>query len=352
MIVLNTAMQERGKLVKKTLFGKIDNQEVFLFRLENENKMSVTLSNFGALVIRLEVPDIRGNVADVVLGYDTLEEYRKNDNFYGAIVGPNANRIGGAAYTLEGKTYQLDKNDGQNNLHSHKEFGTHKRVWDYAVEENSVIFRLQLKDGEMGFGGNKDISVRYTLTRDNALEITYDVTSDQNTPINMTNHSYFNLDGQGNGNIKDHKLQLFASAFTPSSPDMIPTGKIISVENTPMDFRIMQSFGARINQLPATNGYDHNWALDAYNGSVRKIAVVKNTDETRTMEVYTDLPGIQIYTGNGMTTEKAKDGAIYDRYSGFALETQFFPDSVNKPQFPSCIFGPDKPYHTTTIYQF
>ena len=225
-------------------------------------------------------------------------------------------------------------------------------MWDYAVEENSVIFRLQLKDGEMGFGGNKDISVRYTLTRDNALEITYDVTSDQNTPINMTNHSYFNLDGQGNGNIKDHKLQLFASAFTPSSPDMIPTGKIISVENTPMDFRIMQSFGARINQLPATNGYDHNWALDAYNGSVRKIAVVKNTDETRTMEVYTDLPGIQIYTGNGMTTEKAKDGAIYDRYSGFALETQFFPDSVNKPQFPSCIFGPDKPYHTTTIYQF
>lgn len=338
--------------MEKTLFGKIDNREIFLFRLENENKMSVTLSNFGALLVRLEVPDIHGNVADVALGYDTLEEYQVNDNFYGAIIGPNSNRICNAEYTLEGKTYRLDKNDGENNLHSHRELGVHKRVWDYSLEENSVIFRLRLRNGEMGFGGNKEMTVRYTLTRDNALEITYDVTSDQNTPINMTNHCYFNLDGQGRGNIKNHKLQLFASAFTPVRSDLIPTGDILPVENTPMDFRVMQPMGARMYQLPETKGYDHNWALDNYNGDVRKIAVVKNSDETRTMEIYTDLPGVQIYSGNMMEPEKAKDGAVYGRYSGFAMETQFFPDGVNKPNFPPCIFGPDRPYHSTTIYKF
>ncbi len=338
--------------MEKTLFGKVDNREIFLFRLENKNKMSVTLSNFGALLIRLEIPDIHGKVADVALGYDTLEEYRENNNFYGAIIGPNANRIGGAEYTLEGKTYRLDKNDGENNLHSHRELGVHKRVWDYTLEEDSATFRLHLSDGEMGFGGNKEISVRYTLTQDNALEITYDVTSDQNTPVNMTNHCYFNLDGQGKGNIKNHKLQLFASAFTPVRLDLIPTGDILPVDNTPMDFRVMQPFGARMNQLPETGGYDHNWVLDSFNGEVRKIAVVKNSDDTRTMEVYTDLPGVQFYSGNMMEPEKAKDGAVYCRYGGFAMETQFFPDCVNKPQFPSCIFGPDRPYHSTTIYKF
>ena len=342
--------------MKKTIFGTIGDQEIFLFRLENENKMSVTVSNFGALVIRLEVPDTNGNVADVALGYDTLAEYQVNDNFYGAIVGPNANRIGGAAYTLNGKTYHLHKNEGENNLHSHRDLGLHKRVWDYSEGENSITFRLHLSDGEMGFGGNKDIDVRYTLTQDNALEITYDVSCDVATPVNLTNHCYFNLDGQGNGNIKAHKLQFLAQAFTPVRLDLIPTGEILPVEGTPMDFRVMQPIGARIDsdypQVAASKGYDHNWVLDHYDGNLRKVAVVKNSDDTRTMEVYTDLPGVQFYAGNMMQPEKAKDGVTYDRYSGFAMETQFFPDSVNNPQFPSCIFGPDRPYHSTTVYKF
>ena len=342
--------------MQKETFGFVDNQEIFLFRFENKKGMSVTLSNFGALIIRLEVPDQNGKVADVALGYDTLEEYLVNGNFFGATIGPNANRIGGGAYTLEGVTYHLDQNDGENNLHSHRDLGIHKRVWNYTLHENGITFTLKLADGEMGFGGNKDISVRYMLTEQNGLEITYDAQSDKNTIINLTNHCYFNLDGQGAGDIKSHKLQFFASAYTPVSPDLIPTGDILRVAGTPLDFRELQTIGGRMEsefpQVAQCKGYDHNWVCDNYTGSLRKIAVVVNSDETRTMEVYTDLPGVQFYSGNMMEPELGKNGAKYDRYSAFAMETQFFPDSIHQPHFPSPIFGPDRPYHSTTIYQF
>ena len=342
--------------MEKTVFGCLDGRELFLFRFINKKGMSVTLSNFGALIVSLEVPDKNGKIADVALGYDTLEEYCVNESFFGAIIGPNANRIGGAEFTLDGTTYRLDKNDGVNNLHSHREKGIHKRIWDYDVKEDGVVFTLKLADGEMGFGGNKDISVCYTLTEDNELKITYDAQSDKNTVINMTNHCYFNLDGHGAGEIKHHKLQLFASAYTPVSSDLIPTGDILRVEGTPLDFRKMQTIGARMTPEMfrefKCEGYDHNWVCDNYTGAVRKIASVINSDATRTMEVYTDLPGVQIYTGNMMKPEKGKNGAEYDRYGAFAMETQFFPDSVNKLHFPSPIFGPGRPYHSTTVYRF
>lgn len=343
-------------IMKKEAFGAIEGQDIFLFCMENENGVRVKVSNFGALLVSVEVPDKAGNYADVALGYDTLAEYRVNGSFFGATVGPNANRVANARYTLEGVTYYLDVNNGANNLHSHMELGLHKRIWAYQEGVNSVELTTQLKDGEMGFGGNKRFSVTYTLEADNSLVITYYATSDKNTPINLTNHCYFNLDGQGAGTILSHKMQIFAAGYTPVRADLIPTGEIQSVGNTPLDFREGKLIGKDVYsdfaQIQIAGGFDQCFCVDGYDGQIRKAASVTNSDETRTMEVYTDLPGIQFYAGNQMTPEQAKAGAQYGRYSGFALETQYYPDSVNNPQFPSDIFGPERPYRSTTIYKF
>ena len=313
--------------MKKELFGEVNGREVYLYTLENSHGMKVTVSSFGALIIRIWAPDHNGNFADVALGYDRLEQYLENGKFYGAVVAPNANRIGGAKFTLEGKTYELSVNDNGNNLHSHR-----------------------------ALGGNRDFSVLYELTEENGLRITYDVVSDADTILNLTNHCYFNLDGHGAGQITDHELQLFSHAYTPADAESIPNGDILRVEGTPMDFTEPHLIGERIDadfdQLKMAGGYDHNWVLDNYTGQVRKIAVVKNSDKSRTMEVYTDLPGVQFYSGNSRDLEAAKDGKTYGYRAGLALETQFYPDTPNKPQFPSSVFGPDRPYHTVTEYRF
>ena len=340
----------------KTLFGTKDGAEVFLYTLENKNGMKAVLSNYGALIIELWVPDKNGVLADVCLGYDTLEEYLVNGNFYGALIAPNANRIGNASFTLNGKEYKLDVNDGPNNLHSHRELGTHKLLWDAAEEDNAVTFTLQMKDMELGFPGNKEMKVRYELTDENELRLIYDITSDCDTVINPTQHCYFNLDGHGAGTINNHVIQINASAYTPTYPGSIPTGEIAPVAGTPMDFTAPCAIGARCDadfeQLKMAGGYDHNWVLDGFDGSVRKVVTVSNADATRTMEVYTDLPGIQFYAGNFMKDEPAKAGKTYGYRTGFALETQFYPDTVNRPEFPSAIFGPDRPYHSVTSYKF
>lgn len=342
--------------MKKEFFGKIGDREVSLYTLENERGMKAVVSDFGALIVKICVPDKDGNVADVCLGYDTLEEYLVNGCFFGAVIGPNANRIGNARYTLDGVTYQLDVNDGVNNLHSHRDLGAHKRVWDAQEKDGGVLFTLRMKDGELGFGGNKTFQVLYEVTQDNELRITYDADSDKNTVINMTNHCYFNLDGHGAGSIESHSLQLLASSYTPADAGSIPYGEIAPVAGTPMDFTQSHVIGERIDadfeQLKMAGGYDHNWACDNCDGSVRKIAVVKNASGSRTMEVYTDLPGVQFYAGNFMEPETGKGGAAYDYRGGLALETQFYPDTPNKPQFPSSVFGPARHYHTTTIYRF
>ena len=318
--------------------------------------MKAVLSNYGALIIELWVPDKNGVMADVCLGYDTLEEYLVNGNFYGALIAPNANRIGNASFTLNGKEYKLDVNDGPNNLHSHRDLGTHKLIWDAAEEDNAVTFTLQMKDMELGFPGNKEMKVRYELTDENELRLVYDITSDCDTVINPTQHCYFNLDGHGAGTINNHVIQINASAYTPTYPGSIPTGEIAPVAGTPMDFTSPCAIGARCDadfeQLKMAGGYDHNWVLDGFDGSVRKVVTVSNADATRTMEVYTDLPGIQFYAGNFMKDEPAKAGKTYGYRTGFALETQFYPDTVNRPEFPSAIFGPDRPYHSVTSYKF
>lgn len=342
--------------MKKELFGKVNDREIFLYTLENSHGMKAVLCDYGALIIRIYAPDKNGKQEDVALGYDTLEEYLVNGNFFGAVIGPNANRIGGARYTLDGVTYQLDENDGGNNLHSHRELGTHKRIWEAQEKEGGILFTLEMKDGEMGFGGNKKFSVFYEVTEENGLRITYDADSDKDTVINMTNHGYFNLDGQGEGSIESHSVQLFAASYTPTDAGSIPTGEIAPVAGTPMDFNRPHVIGERIDadfdQLKMAGGYDHNWICDGCDGSVRKIAIVKNASGSRTMEVYTDLPGVQFYTGNFLKPEAGKDGKRYDFRSGLALETQFYPDTPNKPQFPSSMFGPKRHYHTVTEYRF
>lgn len=342
---------------EKTLFGTTqDGTAIYLYSLENSHGMKAQVMNFGAVLVRLYVPDKEGKPEDIVLGYDKLEDYYKNPANFGATIGPNANRIANAAFTLGGKEYHLTANDGPNNLHSHADLGYHKKVWEAEERENSVIFRLSAPDGEMGFPGNKEISVTYTLTEENELKIQYHATSDKNTPINMTNHTYFNLAGHGAGKIYDHMLTLHAAHYTPALNGAIPTGEIAPVAGTPMDFtnskRIGDEIDADFEQLKLIGGYDHNWVTDGEAGTMRHIATVEEPVSGRIMRTYTDLPGVQFYTGNFMEKETGKDGAAYDWRGGLCLETQYYPNAVNEPRFPSAIFGPERPYDTTTIYQF
>lgn len=343
--------------MRRESFGKTkEGKEVFLYHLENSKGMEAAVTNYGANLVSLLVPDKEGELRDVVLGFDWVVGYESNPSFFGALIGPSANRIGGASFTLNDKIYTLKKNNGENNLHSDEEKASHKRVWEAEIQQDSLCLSLKIPDGDMGFPGNKDFKVTYTLTEENELKIHYEITSDQDTLINPTNHSYFNLKGHDQGNIMDHKITLLASAYTPTDETSIPTGEITSVEGTPMDLRRETTIGEKIDsdfeQLQFAGGYDHNWVTDDYNGKVRLIATVKAPGNMRTLEVYTDLPGVQFYAGNFIEEQIGKGKAAYGKRSGLCLETQFFPDSINKSDFPSVIFGPDRKYESTTIYKF
>ena len=343
--------------MKTRSFGvTAEGQEVFLYTLENSKGMKAEVTNFGAVLVNLLVPDAKGEAADVVLGYDTLEEYMVNGNFYGSTIGPNANRIGGASFAIDGVEYKLDENDNTNNLHSHRAKGYHKRVWDVTEGDNSITFTLKDTDGNLGFPGNKEISVTYSLDEENALTLKYHGTSDKKTVLNLTNHTYFNLDGHGSGSNGGHILQLKASCFTPTSEDLIPTGEIASVKGTPMDFTQPKEIGKEIDAdfepLKIAGGYDHNWVLDGWDGTLREFATVTGPVSGRKMIAYTTLPGVQFYAGNFITPENGKDGALYDYRGAFCLETQYFPNSANIPAFPSCIFGEGREYESVTVYKF
>lgn len=344
--------------VRKEFFGKTGSgEEVCRYWIENSRGMKAGIINYGGILVNLMVPDKNGKTDDVVLGYDTLQPYFGNLSFFGALVGPNANRIGKASFTLEGKRYQLAVNDGENNLHSHKELGYHKRIFDVAEGENSITLSLEDEDGNMGFPGNKKVRVTYTLTDENELELSYEAESDKNTIINMTNHTYFNLAGHNRGRIEDHILRLNAAAYTPVLPGSIPTGEIAVVAGTPFDFtrgkRIGEEIGAAHEQLNLTGGsYDHNWVIDDYDGTLREFAVVTEPVSGRIMKAYTDLPGVQFYAGGGIAGQSGKENAEYGPRCGFCLETQYFPDTANKPEFPSAVFGPDRKYQSRTIYKF
>ena len=343
--------------MQKRSFGITkDGKEVFLFSLENENGVKVEVTNFGANLVNVFVPGKDGKVEDVVLGFDDVAGYEVNPSFFGSVIAPSANRIGGASFELNGETYTLKKNNGENNLHSDEELGAHKRVWDVTENEDSVTFTLKNEDGELGFPGNKEFKVTYSLDDENGLKIAYEASSDKDTIINPTNHSYFNLKGHKEGTIEDHKITLLASNYTPADQASIPYGDIVSVEGTPMDLREELVIGEKIDsdfdQLNFAVGYDHNWVTDNCNGEVRKIAIVKAPGDVRTMEVYTDLPGVQFYAGNFIDPQSGKDGATYGKRSGLCLETQCYPDSIHKPNFPSVVYGPTKAYKSTTIYKF
>ncbi|MDE7130857.1 MAG: galactose mutarotase [Lachnospiraceae bacterium] len=331
-------------------------KDVYAYTLSNAGGMQAKIINFGANLISLLVPDQNGNLEDVVLGFDKLEDYYGNNSFFGATIGPSANRIAGACFEIDGQSYQIDANDGENNLHSHIEEGYHKRVWDVTETENGLVLSVEGKDGEMGFPGNKKVTVTFSLSDDNALQLSYHVTADANTIVNMTNHTYFNLAGHKAGRIEDHLLKINASHYTPVVPGAIPTGKIVPVEGTPMDFTKMKPIGQDINadceQLKIGQGYDHNFVIDGADGTLREIAEAEDPKSGRKMKVFTDLPGVQFYAGNCIGEETGKENTAYGPRKGFCLETQFYPDNIHHPNFPQAVFGPGKDYDSVTIYQF
>lgn len=344
--------------VEKRLFGKgPKGQDVYLYTLSNSKGMKASVSNLGAILVSLIVPDRNGESADVVLGFDRAEDYLQNPSFFGAVIGPSANRIGGAAFEIDGKKYQLDVNDNENNLHSHMEKGYHKQLWNVVADENSVTFSLEDTDGNMGFPGNKKIEVTYSLSEDNELKLTYHASSDKKTILNLTNHTYFNLDGHDSGSIEEHEVWINASHYTPVVAGAITTGEIAEVQGTPMDFTTTKKVGREINadfeQLILTGGYDHNWVIDGWDGTLKHIATVKGPHSGRILKAYTTLPGVQFYAGNFIDSQEGKESAVYSKRHGLCLETQYFPDTIHHENFPSCVFGGEAgDYTSVTVYQF
>ena len=346
-------------MIERILFGKLpDGKEVHQYTLTSSSGSKVSIISYGAIVTSIVVPNRNGKFEDVVLGYDTLQCYINDNTFLGSIVGRYGNRIGKGSFQLEGKTYQLATNNGENHLHGGI-VGFNKKLWDAeAIEGNEPAIKLTLvsPDGEEGYPGKVTLDVTYTLTSKNELRVDYRGTTDKTTILNPTQHSYFNLSGNLSQTILDHQLSIEADSYTLVDKGQIPTGKFADVANTPMDFRTMKRIGAHIDekyeQLLIGGGYDNNWVLRNFNGKVRKAAVVQEPESGRTMIVYTDQPGIQFYSGNFLDGTAKGKSVAYQHRTGLCLEAQCFPDSPNKPEFPSAILKPGEVYHQTTIYQF
>ena len=344
--------------VTKELFGKLqDGREVSVYTIRTD-RLCAKVTDLGAVLVSLWTPDRNGEMADIVLGFDDVEHYLDNPYCYGATVGPNANRIAGASFVIDGTEYHVPANEGDNNLHSDKLF--YKRLFNAIVDEvnNSVTFVIGLPDGDAGFPGNRIFSICYSLT-DGELRIDYHAKSDKRTVINLTNHSYFNLSGQDSGSIADQVLKLKCSRFTKIRSGAIPTGEIVSVKGSALDFTKAKPIGRDIDDqeeqmMLVGGGYDHNYVIDGYggNGKLLLAAQLRDPDSGREMEVLTTLPGIQFYTANGMSVEGGKGGITYRSRSAYALETQFFPDNVHHDNFPSSVFGVETEYDSTTIYRF
>lgn len=343
--------------VEKRIFGTARNgQVIHKYAISNAKGMCVEVTDIGASLVSIRVPDKNGKVDDVILGFDKGEDYYNNDSFFGVVVGPIANRTAGATITIEGTDYQLDVNDGMNNLHSHKTEGYHKQLWSATVLENGVEFHLEDKDGNLGVPGNKSVTVTYTLDDENALKLEYRATSDKTTVFNPTNHVYFNLEGHDSGSIEGHELWLGASYYTPVVAGSIPTGEIATVKGTPMDFTESKVIGDRIDadfeQLTLCGGYDHNWVLDGEQGVLKHFATVKAPKSGRVLQAYTTLPGVQFYAGNFIDPQNGKDGAQYNKRHGMCLETQYYPDTNHHENFPSYQLNQGEEYHSVTVYRF
>jgi aldose 1-epimerase len=344
--------------VKQESYGKMpDGTQVDRYTLTNANGMEAGIITYGGALVKLTAPDKSGKLADVVLAMDDLDGMRKQDAFFGALIGRYGNRIGKAQFTLDGQTYKLPANNGPNTLHGGPE-GFDKRMWTAqkgsAAEGASLELTYTSKDGEMGFPGNLTTKVVYTLTNNNALRIDYTATTDKTTVANLTNHTYWNLAGEGD--ILGHEVMIAADRFTPVDDGLIPTGELKPVKGTPFDFTTATAIGARINQddqqLKYGKGYDHNWVLNKNDASMTKAAEVRDPKSGRVMEVWTTEPGLQFYTGNFLNGSLKSKGRTIDLRSAFCMETQHFPDSPNQPAFPSTTLKPGQTYHTTSEYRF
>ena len=347
-------MQAPGTVVKSSFGILPDSTEVNLYTLVNHSGITMKVTNYGGIITSLVVPDKNGNPADIVLGYDTLSGYLKATPYFGALIGRYGNRIAKGKFTLDGTEYVLAQNDGPNHLHGGV-IGYDKVVWQAEDFKTDSAVGLKLhylsKDGEEGYPGNLDITVTYTLSDNNTLAFDYSATTDKATPVNLTQHSYFNL--AGSGDVKSHELMIAASNYNVVDSTLIPTGELLDVKGTPFDFTAVKPIG---KDLVAAGGkpvgYDHNFILDTK--SINDLAVrVVEPNSGRIMEVYTDQPGVQFYSGNFLDGKiTGKSATVYQQYTGFCLETQHFPDSPNQPAFPTSILKPGEKYHTTTIYKF
>ncbi len=348
--------------IKKTKFGIVESKNIDIYTLTYKNGIEMKVTNYGCIVTSLKVPDKSGNMDDIVLGFNDLQTYLKGHPYFGAIIGRYGNRIANSKFSLKGKVYLLAKNDGPNNLHGGNK-GFDKVVWDaIEIKDNKfagIEFKYLSKDGEEGFPGNLSVTVTYTINDNNEFKIDYKAKTDAITICNLTHHIYFNLSGEGNGSILDHQAMIRSRRFTPIDSTLIPTGELADVTGTPFDFRSSTAIGRHINednmQLKYGGGYDHNWILDKLSDS-KKVSIaasVYDPKSGRKMDVLTTEPGIQMYSGNFLDgTLIGKSGKKYEKRSGFCLETQHYPDSPNKPDFPTTILEPGRTYSTTTVYKF
>ena len=335
-------------------------EELELFTLQNKNGMVVKITNYGAVITSIIVPDRYGKLDDVVLGLETISDYEQFSDYFGAVVGRYGNRIGDAKFTLDGKEYNLLRNNGRNTLHGGY-IGFDKKVWraKASTTRDAAVLTLSLlsPDGDGGFPGNLNAEVTYTLNNKNELVVNYKATTDKPTVCNLTQHSYFNLFGAGNGNILNHEVTINADKYTPIDSELIPTGSLDDVEGTPFDFRKPKTVGSRIEtdirQLRRAGGYDHNWVLNKDGASKMTFAVrVYEPISGRQLEIFTEEPGVQFYSGNFLQNQVGKNGKIYRYRYGMCFETQHFPDSPNNEDFPSTVLRPGEKYDTTTVFKF
>lgn len=342
---------EKSTKISQETFGHMeDGTEVFLFTLSNSN-IQAQITNYGGIITSLLVPDKDGNVENIVLGFDNLEDYLDEHPYFGALIGRFGNRIAEGRFELDGTEYQLSVNDGENHLHG-GERGFDKVVWDAEIVDDQFLKLSYLSpDGEMGYPGNLQVTATYTLTQDNELKITFEATTDQATPVNLTAHSYFNLTGDASKSILDHQLKINAADYTPVNEELIPTGEISSVENTPFDFTDFEAIGLRIDQVEG--GYDHNFVLTGEYGEMQLTSELLEPESGRILRVYSAEPGIQFYSGNfldgSLTNEK---GITLNQYAGLCLEPQHFPNSPNVADFPSTILRPGEQYQSLIVYEF
>jgi aldose 1-epimerase len=333
-------------------WGQTDGKQVYLYTLTNKNGIEVKITNYGGIVTSWVTPDKKGNKSSIVVGFDSLQRYLQQPPYFGALIGRYGNRIGNAKFSLDGKTYQLAANNGKNHLHGGLK-GFDKVVWDGSIGDTSVaslMLHYTSKDGEEGYPGNLNVTVNYTLTDNNELIIDYNGETDKATPVNLTNHSYFNLTGDVNNTILDHFLMIEADNYTPVDSTLIPTGEIKSVKGTPFDFTKPAKIGSRIDSVKG--GYDHNFVLNKQDTSLKLVATLGDSLSGRQLEVYTTEPGLQFYTGNFLDGKFINhDGKPVKLHTALCMETQHYPDSPNKPSFPTTILKPGEKYHTTTKYK-